>query len=182
MPLEPAVEMTDRPQRAVARVYGDEDRVKAFSALMRNGGDARKACRELNDQGLDVQPDLLLEWRDRTHSPMYVALAEEQGRAVEEMVAARLRENALRAVQLESELMERIGGQVDKADITDAAKALDAVQKARSSGVDRTLTLTGRPVDGRGQADPVKIMQELGKLLAGAGTVDGEVVEEATEA
>lgn len=177
-----AVETTERPY-GPAPTYDDAQRVRAFTALMRYGGDAKKATAELALEGLDLEPDTLLEWRDRSYPAMYVALAEEQGRAIEEMVAARLRENALRATSLESTLLEKIESSTEGcSDITDLAKALDAVQKARSSGVDRTLSLTGRPVDGKGPVDPRKIMTELQELFAKAAATEGEAVEEAVEA
>lgn len=143
--------------------YTDADRVKAFSALLRHAGDARKAVVDIRADGIDVTADTLIEWRDKTHSALYVTLAEEQGRAHEEMIAANLRTNALRATLLERELLDKIAEELPHAKIGDASKAMDAIVKSRSTGVDRVLSLTGRPVNGQ-SSDPQAIEKELLRL------------------
>lgn len=160
-----------------APAYTDADRVKGLSALIRSAGDATKAAKELKRRGLDVTDDTLVEWRDKTHSTLYVTLAEEAGRAIEEMAAARMRENALRATTIEADALDVIGRKLaENPNLTDASRALDAVQKARSTGIDRVLSLTGRPVNGQSQ-DPKEIERTLIRLGVLKPAIEGTATE-----
>ena len=162
--------------------FTDEDRLRAFYALIRHAGDVKATLKDLKEDDVlwELDRDLLLDWRDRTHSALYVTLSGEQGRAMEEMAKTRMRENTLGAVQLEGELIEKIREEAKGAASIEAlSRALDAVQKARSSSVDKTLSLDGRPVDGKGALDPHQIVRELARM--GVAIIEGSATEEPPE-
>lgn len=157
----------------------DPDKVrKCLTVLAEEGGNAKRAAERCRDENVfPTSPQELVTWRDELHPQMWVQVHSDNEKRLEQIAEAKARENAIRASVIANRAMERIDGQIDAADLLDAAKALDSLTKAQSINTDAVLKWSGRPVQGGtavSASDTIKALEALGVLTP---LVDGSIEE-----
>jgi hypothetical protein len=117
------------------RTFTREDTDAALTALVLIG-DATSASRYLAEQGIRIAPRTLRGWRDR-HSTRLGQLENELAPQVAERVAARAERVAMRALDVQEQLLEKLDGKLDGMKPTDASTALRNVAVTAAIGFDK---------------------------------------------
>lgn len=134
---------------------------KVLLAIIASNGSPEDAYVKLTEEGLDLPIESLTEIK-LSHPERYRQLDEQYGRNLELEIILRARQNALRASEIEAQLMEDMTSVGDR----EKPQALRAIADVKAKSVDKVLALTGRPTDGkRAESD----MGQLLKVLVDRG-------------
>jgi hypothetical protein len=117
---------------------------KVLLAIVASSGSPEDAYVKLTEEGIDLPIESLTQIK-LAHPERYRQLDEQYGRSLELEIILRARQNALRAVEIEAQLMEDMTTVGDR----EKPQALRAIADVKAKNVDKVLALTGRPVDGK---------------------------------
>lgn len=120
----------------------------------------------------------ICQWKRETHFAQYREIEERYGRELEELLVVQARANAMRAGEIEAELIEKMLTVEGR----DAPQALRAITDAKTKNVDKMLSLTGRPSQITESRDMGAILESLARLnvikVVEPAAIDGSAVEE----
>lgn len=147
--------------------------VERLTALAACDGREKLAVKRLAENGTTVTAGELEVLREQ-HVGMYQAIAAERSSQAEEIIAQNFREIVSGAQRVTRAFVTELADAIDEggldglpADIRrQLPQTVQALTKVQQVGVDKLLTITGRPSDGGG-GDPLaaaKILMDLGVL------------------
>lgn len=122
-----------------ARTYTKNDRTRAFTALVFNGGNIRAAADDA-----DVNYHSLLKWRAQ-YADELLELERKHGPEIEEQIVRQLRAKAIRSNDIALETLEKLREELDDLSPIEKAKTVQALSVAAAKDVEKLLGLTGRP-------------------------------------
>ncbi|MCW3041306.1 MAG: hypothetical protein JWM31_3211 [Solirubrobacterales bacterium] len=132
---------------------------EAVQALAACGGSPKDAAKLIS---FTIGESTLRRWRDETHAQSYADQLDRYQREVEADNVVNLRRLALRATEVEAELLEKL------VDCNDVPSGLRAAPDVKAKSIDRLLSLTGwTPVSLPGDGD----LRSLLEGMAAAGHI-----------
>ena len=149
---------------ALAVTYSEAQLVEYLGALAACAGSSKLASQRLAEKGIDMSRGELDVLREQ-HTPLYMALAEERSRAVEEGIAQSYREIVVGAQRVTKGFIDQLSDDIDAGKMPrDMERTVGAMAKVLQVSTDKLLSITGRPVAGQAQQDPMEALKELEKL------------------
>ena len=143
-----------------SRSYTAEQVDRALLVLAINGGNSVKAEAALKAQGQEVPARTLIDWKTDLYPRRYLYIQQNHGRELEDVLVAQQRELALSA---SLKALEGIQGiDLDRIDMRDKAKTVQALQTSAAIATDKVLTLTGRPTNVTVTADATAVLKKWG--------------------
>lgn len=161
--------------------------VEVLSTVIGADGSVRIAKRRLKERGVDMAEGELRQLV-AANQTTYLALAEELSRAQEEAIAQSLRETIGLSQKVTKAFLEEIADAIDENGIAgldselrrQLPQTVQALTKVTQVGVDKLLTITGRPQDGSA-GNPLEGAQtliDMGLLVPRArADVDGTAAD-----
>jgi hypothetical protein len=144
------------------KVYSAEDTTRALAILVAHRGSPMEAAAACADEGIQIKPYLLSNWKNNVHAEQYRRIEERYGQELEQQIIAEKRDNAHLAGQKKRALLERIDP--EKVTPSDLPNLLKAVTDAEAKSTNGLLQMTGRPTNPQGQHDAgevVKLLQTM---------------------
>ncbi len=145
------------------RTWSEAEIIEGLTLLVSNSGNAIIASGILKKNGSTLNQQDLRLMREQ-NSGMYVALAADYARAVEDGIAQNFRETAAASSSLTHEFVRRIAAQVEEEGLPEnPERLLMALTRVEQVATDKLLSITGRPVGGQA-TDPMEAARELVRL------------------
>jgi hypothetical protein len=155
----------------MADKFTDDQVELALTELVGAFGNVREAVKRIqaHDDAFAISETTLRKWKTETYREQFMQLESTLGEDIESEVVARARKNALRALEIEADLLETAA----KAGPEEASSALKAVADSKNKNIDKVLSLTGRPQVARDDAvnpwQMIESMAEKGYLQINVG-------------
>lgn len=167
------------PSKAIQKTYTETEVVGILTALAKCSGNPINAAALLKKEGVKLnQTDIR---RVKTeHYEMYVALAADYSKAIEDGIAQKYRELAAAASNVTAEFVEKIHDDLQTNGLPEnPERMLMALTRVQQVSTDKLLSITGRPVGGQA-TDPMEAARELVRLgvLKPVEQVDGTAEED----
>lgn len=153
---------------SLRRTYTEDDKDRALMAILRCGGDHKRAAVLLG-----MKESTLYYWKSKGCADRYHELRVRFGPELEAHRIGEIQELADLYVQAERDVVIRLRDNVDDLDLRDLAKAAQMLAVAKDKNIRDYLTLQGRPVQVTEQRSPDKALEELERL----GVIELEAVE-----
>lgn len=147
------------------------------------GGNYKLAIRQLQgaiEDGQEVRvPGSVTAYEQlkRKNLDRYVRLQQEYAEEIEAIAVVQARDTAIRAGELEAEILTKIGEKIDDIDAKSLAIALKNVATTKGINVDKLLILTSRPTQITDKRDVDSILKAIAKKAPGLILMDGEAEE-----
>lgn len=139
------------------------------------GGNAARAIRQLNDHALDEQtgisyprPETVRRWIKGRFRNRYFEICQARSRELEEHMAARQMERAVRQDEMERDLMDQIAGRIGGLDAVEASTVLRNVNAAKKNNVDGALGLRRQ----KREAEDSRSLRMIGEGLRRLGVAE----------
>lgn len=123
-------------------------------------GNSRQASRVLKEQGVEVPPNTLIEWKNR-YTERYAELTEQIVPQVREKLAQQFEAIGMRSAELTLQSLDQYGEKLDKLEARDLAGAIRNISTAGAIGVDKASLLRGLPTEIRRSENAEDIIKRL---------------------
>jgi hypothetical protein len=155
--------------------YKPEDVDYALAVLVLHGGRPTAASRALAEEGRDISPSLLSNWKTHPDGRYERVVAAVMPR-VDGKVAGLLGEVLIKSTELESEMVDHLQSVYKNLDPKDVASALRNVATVKGINADKLNVLTGRPTHIVEQRDASQIIRSILQKVQ-PGVVDSTAEE-----
>jgi hypothetical protein len=152
----------------------------ALKLLALNGDKPKLACEQLAEEGIDLKPEALRMWRDRSFPRRYIQLRQELAKDVGEDIAGRAMEGAMQALEAQSKYIEAAVDKLDRVPPAHLANNVAALAQAVGVLVEKAQLLRDRPTEiteVRSIDENLAVLERYG-VIKRQDTIDAEVLEE----
>lgn len=139
----------------------EEEVTTILMALVAWAGQVSLASRYLKEhKGIGIAPVTLTDWKVR-YQERYDEMRVKYQAQLEGGLANELREVAMLATQTERLAIEKTRDRLEKNEDPDPARTAANLSSVKQRSIDKLMTLTGRPKEYVGDADPVPMLRKL---------------------
>lgn len=165
-------------ERITSRDYDEDTVERALMALVHADMSPAQASRDLAEQGLDIDRNLLWKWQRRYPNRIRFYAVEAAPKLEQELVQKQ-RAIASAAMQASMEAVEKERDKIMRGDVRDYAASARNLATVSAISTDKMLAMTGRPSTIVGtEKKPEAILAELQKLAPQIIEGTAEEVEE----
>lgn len=152
------------PVAEIARQHSDAELATLLNALAAAAGNPKQAARRLAERGVETTGAELAVLKEQ-HTGLYMALADDHAKAVEDGIAQGYREIVSSAQRVTLGYVRNLEGEMDDGHFPkDIDRAVQSLAKVLQVSTDKLLAVTGRPVSGQVGLDPTDSVRELVRL------------------
>lgn len=138
----------------------------ALLAIAINGGNSQAAHDALKEQGIDVSPRTLRNWRNNQYPQLYRELHDTHGREIEQAIVPGLRELMIRSVEGAQLAADKSIEQLKAGDVKDPATMGRNLMVTGATAMDKLYLATDRPTSVTEHRDVAEILRSLEKHAA----------------
>lgn len=163
--MEPVAHEPIPDTTAVERHRSDAELATLLNALAAAAGNSKQAARRLGERGIETESAELDVLRDQ-HTNLYMALADDHAKAIEDGIAQGYREIVASAQRVTLGYVRSLEADLDdnKPLPKDIDRAVQSLSKVLQVSTDKLLAVTGRPVSGQVGLDPMDALNTLERL------------------